>query len=154
MPRPAPVTRLLSVGYAGFATGAQLADALRAAGIERLVDVRALASSRRPGFSKTALAAALEAAGVEYVHMRELGNPREGRALYRAGRVAQGRAHYRRHLLGEARPALERLAVAAGERRCALMCVERDPAQCHRTVIVEELARILGGELDVVELQP
>jgi len=112
------------VGYAAFTLNADLAAHLRAAGVERLIDVRALASSRRPGFAKTALSAALAAQGIEYMHMRALGNPKAGRELYRRGRVAEGRALFERHLLGEQRAALAELAHLIAERRCALMCVE------------------------------
>ena len=143
-----------SAGYAGFARNTDLTDALRAAGVQRLIDVRARASSRRRGFAKSALAAALAAAGIEYMHMRALGNPKAGRDLYHAGRVAEGRALFERHLLGEQRTALEELAVLTGQRRCALLCVEADPAACHRTAIIDALRSALGLELDVVEIAP
>jgi uncharacterized protein (DUF488 family) len=142
---------VFSVGYAGFATNTELAARLAASQVAVLVDVRALASSRRRGFSRTALAEALAGAGVEYVHMRELGNPREGRELYRAGRIAEGRAFFERRLRVEGAAALTALAALVLDRRCALMCRERDPADCHRTVIVEALARSLG-EVRVVEV--
>ena len=145
---------LASVGYAGFARNTDLAARLRAAGVERLIDVRALANSRRRGFAKTALTAALASAGIEYVHMRALGNPKPGRDLYRSGRVAEGRALFERHLLGEQRGALEELAAQIAERRCALMCVEADPASCHRTAVIDALRSELGLALDVIEITP
>jgi uncharacterized protein (DUF488 family) len=145
---------LASVGYAGFALNTDLAASLRAQGVERLIDVRALASSRRRGFAKTALARALAAHGIEYVHVRALGNPKPGRMLYRSGRVAEGRALFERHLLGEQRAALEDLARLIAERRCALMCVETDPALCHRSAIIDALRSELGIALDVTEISP
>ena len=146
---------LASVGYAAFMLNADLAARLRAAGVERLVDVRALANSRRRGFSKTALSAALAAQGIEYVHMRALGNPREGRDLYRRGRVAEGRALFERHMLGdEQRAALTELAHLIAEKHCALLCVEADPALCHRSAVVDALRSELSLALDVTEIAP
>lgn len=145
---------LASVGYAAFTLNADLAARLRAAGVERLIDVRALANSRRRGFAKTALSAALAAQGIEYVHMRALGNPKAGRELYRRGRVAEGRALFERHLLGEQRAALAELAHLIAERRCALMCVEADPALCHRSAVIDALRCELGLRLDVTEIAP
>jgi len=142
------------VGYAAFTLNADLAARLRAAGVERLIDVRALASSRRRGFAKTALSAALAAQGIEYVHMRALGNPKAGRELYRRGRVAEGRALFERHLLGEQRAALAELAQLIADRRCALMCVEADPALCHRSAVIDALRCELGLLLDVTEIAP
>ncbi len=145
---------LASVGYAAFTLNTDLAARLRAAGVERLIDVRALASSRRRGFAKTALSAALAAQGIEYVHMRALGNPKAGRELYRCGRVAEGRALFERHLLGEQRVALSELGHLIAERHCALMCVEADPALCHRTAVIDALRSELGLMLDVTEIAP
>ena len=144
---------LASVGYAGFTLNTDLAAALRAAGIQSLIDVRALAGSRRRGFGKTALSAALADCGIEYVHMRALGNPKPGRELYRQGRVEEGRAVFERHLR-EQRAALGDLARLIAQRRCALMCVEADPAQCHRTAIIDALRSELGLALDVTEISP
>ena len=142
---------VVSVGYAGFARNSDLAARLRAAGVERLVDVRALASSRRRGFSKTALAGALAAQGIEYAHMRALGNPGPGRELYRSGRVAQGRALFENHLRAQ-RATLEELAVTIAQRRCALMCACADPASCHRSAIIDALRSQLRLALDVIDI--
>src|SRR5919197_4026258 len=77
--------RIFTIGYEGATVGEFLA-ALKAAGVERVIDVRALPLSRRPGFSKSPLCAALDEAGIEYVHLKALGTPSEGRAAARAGR--------------------------------------------------------------------
>ena len=135
-----PDVRLISVGYESFPTVHALRDALMAAGVERVVDVRDLPQSRRRGFSRLALEAALADAGIVYEHRRELGNPAEIRAVYRSGDVAGGRAAYRAQLLE--RPwALDGLADAAAERPTAMLCLEADQARCHRDVIAEELVR-------------
>jgi len=79
--------RIFTIGYEG-ATVAEFVSALQKAQVERVIDVRALPLSRRPGFSKSSLRAALEEAGIEYLHFKALGTPAEGRAAARAGRHA------------------------------------------------------------------
>jgi uncharacterized protein (DUF488 family) len=84
--------------------------------------------------------------------MRSLGNPKPFRDLYKSGRAAEGRELYEHHLLNERRAALDDLVVLIREKRCALMCVEHDPATCHRTVIVDALRNELALDLDVAEI--
>ena len=79
--------RIFTIGYEGT-TADEFVAALENAAVERVIDVRALLLSRRPGFSKTPLRGALEEAGIEYVHLKALGTPAEGRAAARAGRHA------------------------------------------------------------------
>src|SRR6478609_6265917 len=79
--------RIFTIGYEGT-TVSEFIASLLAAGVGRVIDVRALPLSRRPGFSKTALRGALEEAGIEYVHLKALGTPADGRAAARAGRHA------------------------------------------------------------------
>lgn len=130
-----------TIGYQGTTVPAFL-DALRHAGVELLVDVRAVASSRRPGFAKSRLAANLEEAGIGYVHLRGLGTPADGRAAARAGKHAEMHRIFARHLAtDEARDDLERLVdlVATGSRLC-LLCFEADARHCHRTLVARALA--------------
>lgn len=141
-----------SVGYERHKDSAEFARLLRAAGVERLVDVRELPISRRRGYAKTALGKAMEGEGIEYVHMRDLGNPKPYRDLYKSGEVEKGRRLYTNYLHEEQREALERLASMLPEKKTALMCVEHDAAVCHRTVILESLRSELGLALDVAEL--
>jgi hypothetical protein len=141
-----------SVGYERFRLNTDFAAHLKEAGVERLIDVRQLPISRRRGYAKTALGDALGEAGIEYVHMRALGNPKPTRELYKSGRTAEGRAGYEQYLLGEQRPALGELVGLLQEKRSALMCVEHDPATCHRTVIIEALRDELGVDVCVAEL--
>lgn len=145
--------RLATIGYED-ATVASFLDALREAGIALLVDVRALASSRRPGFAKTRLAANLEEAGIGYLHLRGLGTPAEGRAAARAGRHDEMHTVFAAHLkTSPARDDLETLAgLVRGERAVCLMCLEADPAHCHRSLVAEALGEILP--LRVVHLSP
>jgi hypothetical protein len=146
------VVWVVSVGYELHKDHRLFAQHLRQAGVERLIDVRDLPISRRRGYAKTALRNALEAAGVEYVHAKALGNPKPFRDLYKSGRVEEGRRRYREHLLGEHLEDLEALVGLLREKPSALMCVEHDPATCHRTVIVEALTDELGVSLDVAEI--
>ena len=76
---------LFTIGYEGTTVG-EFLSALQNAGVERVIDIRAVPNSRRPGFSKTPLRNALAEAGIDYVHLRALGTPADGRAAARAGR--------------------------------------------------------------------
>jgi uncharacterized protein (DUF488 family) len=144
---------IATIGYEG-ATVASFLDALREAKVELVVDVRAVASSRRPGFSKTRLAASLADAGIEYLHLRGLGTPAEGRAAARAGRHDELRAVYMEHLATPAaQEELETLAglVRAGRRAC-LLCLEAHPTHCHRSMVAAALASLVP--VQVTHLAP
>lgn len=135
---------LATIGYEG-ATVQSFLDALTAARVELLIDVRALASSRRPGFAKTRLAANLATVGIEYLHLRGLGTPADGRAAARAGRHDEMRAIFGEHLMTAAAEAdLDVLAgiVRTGRRVC-LLCFEADPAHCHRSLVAAALADVV-----------
>ena len=140
---------LATVGYEA-ATMASFLGALTEGGVQLLVDIRAVASSRRPGFSKTKLAANLAEAGIDYLHLRALGTPAEGRAAARAGRPAEMHRIFRAQLATEAAQAqLETLLelVRAGRRVCVL-CFEADPEHCHRKIVADEVAARLGVKVD------
>ncbi len=130
--------RLFTIGYEG-ATQDALIAALTAAGVTRLIDVRALPLSRRPGFSRTPLCGALAGHGIDYVHLKPLGTPPEGREAARRGRHDAMAAIYR-GVLGDpaALVAVERLRALATEQPSALLCFEREPAHCHRQVLIDE----------------
>lgn len=139
---------VLTIGYEG-ATPDRLIGALKEAGVRVLVDVRALANSRRPGFAKTALTASLEAAGIGYLHLRALGTPAEGRVAARSGRPAEMRRIFAAHLAGtEAQAALANLSDLARQQRVCLLCLEADPRQCHRTLVAEAVG------LPIIHLSP
>ena len=143
---------LFTIGYED-ATPARLIEALHGAGVTTLVDVRALANSRKPGFAKTALSAALAEAGIGYQHVKALGTPAEGRAAVRAGRPAEMRRIFGAHLAGlEAQAALAGLADQARRETVCLLCLEADPARCHRTLVAEAVAATSG--VAVTHLHP
>ena len=140
--------KLRTIGYEAATQSAVIA-CLTAAGVKRLIDVRAIASSRRAGFSKTLLAASLAAAGIEYVHLRALGTPKAGRQAVRAGRPKEMHAIYDAHLAEpEAQLELARAAELAGERPSALLCLEADAANCHRRIVANLLAASDGFEVE------
>lgn len=144
---------IATIGYQD-ATMERFLGALAGAGVKLLVDVRAVVSSRRPGFSKNKLAENLSTAGIGYVHLRGLGTPAEGRAAARAGRFDELREIFTRHLrTPEAMDDMDRLAelVRAGGRVC-LMCYEADPAHCHRSLVAAALNEIVPVE--VADLAP
>lgn len=129
------------IGYEGRQPD-QLVSALKVAGAEVLVDVRLNAMSRRRGFAKTALASAVKDAGIEYSHLRELGNERENREGFAhvAGREAtQARRRYLAHLTNGSTPVVRELLETLRERPAALLCYERDERHCHREVLIEHL---------------
>jgi uncharacterized protein (DUF488 family) len=138
------VRTLATIGYQGTTVPDFLA-ALEEGKVEIVVDIRAVASSRRPGFSKSALAAHLATRGIDYLHLRGLGTPAEGRAAARAGRHQRMRTIYNAHLrTAGARAELDALVelVRSGRRAC-LLCFEADPAHCHRSIVAGRLARRL-----------
>ena len=135
---------LATIGYER-ATQAELIARLSAAGVEVLVDVRAVPNSRRAGFSKRVLAASLAEAGIGYEHLRDLGTPKPGREAARKGRIAEMREIYDAQLATpEALDAFERLVGIVSERRAALLCFEGEAEGCHRRVLSERLEARLG----------
>ena len=139
---------LATIGYEGT-TVQRVVEVLREAEVGLLVDVRAVASSRRPGFSKTRLAAHLEEAGIGYLHLRGLGTPAEGRAAARAGRHDEMRTIFGGHLsMPEAQGELDALAeiIRSGRRAC-LLCFEADPAHCHRTLVAAAVSSLVPVEI-------
>jgi uncharacterized protein (DUF488 family) len=133
---------LHTIGYDGLPPAVFL-DRLKAAGVTTLVDVRAIAGSRKPGYAKTALTANLAPAGILYRHMPALGTPKAGREANKAGRMAEFRRIYEARLAEpEAQFALEELGAMALQGGVCLMCLEAEPAQCHRAMVAEALVGI------------
>jgi uncharacterized protein (DUF488 family) len=130
--------RLFTIGYEQTPAKAVL-DELEQAGVKLLVDVRAVASSRRPGFSKNQLAAGLDERGISYLHLRGLGTPKEGREAARAGKFDALHKIYARHLkTAQAKEELDELSVLVQKSGpICILCYERDHRQCHRQWIAE-----------------
>jgi uncharacterized protein (DUF488 family) len=132
---------LFTIGYEGREL-AELVAELGAYRIDRVIDVRALPLSRRRGFSKTPLGAALREHAIEYVHLRAAGNPYRHDDLPRDEMLAK----YARYLAGMG-PAIAEVADAARGRRAALLCYERAPSECHRSVLAKRVARRLRATI-------
>jgi uncharacterized protein (DUF488 family) len=147
------MTAVFTIGYQESTPDAVIGT-LQSAGVALLVDVRAVAASRRPGFSKRQLAAGVATVGIDYLHLRGLGTPPDGRLAARTGRYDDMRRIFEAHLASDAaRAELDELAglVAVGRPLC-LLCFERHADHCHRRILGERLAERLGAE--VVDLLP
>ena len=139
---------IATIGYENAAQDAVIAR-LQAAQVAVLIDVRAVAASRRAGFSETLLAASLAQAGIEYVHLRQLGTPKPGREAARKGRIGEMTEIFEVHM---AEPAaqleLARATAIAADRKTALLCYEADACGCHRKILAEAIADSLGCEIE------
>ena len=141
--------KLFTIGYEQARSDAVIGE-LQRAGVTLVVDTRAVAASRRPGFSKRQLAAGLDGASIGYVHLQKLGTPKEGRDAARAGRLAQLFDIYERHLATPpAREQLDELTaiVQSGGPVC-LLCYERDVNHCHRRRIAELICQRTGAAVE------
>lgn len=142
--KSAKIAPLFTVGYEQVKPAVVL-DELKRAKIELVVDTRAVAASRRPGFSKRQLAAALDETGIGYIHLQKLGTPAEGRAAARSGDTDALWRIYDKHIKtadaqGELR---ELIALIKSGKRVALLCYCRDPKTCHRSRIVANVKKRL-----------
>ncbi|MFF8672609.1 DUF488 family protein [Streptomyces sp. NPDC015242] len=132
---------LWSAGYEGRDIDSFVASLLDSR-IDVVADVRLTPISRKKGFSKTRLGEALAEAGIEYTHLRGLGNPKDNRAPFWDGRLDVGRARFRGVLRSEeAQTDLERLAEHARQSRVAVLCFEKDESRCHRQVVLETVRK-------------
>ena len=137
---------LATIGYEGASL-----EEFTANGITTLLDIRDAPVSRKPGFSKNELAAALAEHGIEYLHMKPLGNPKPGRDAARAGDIETYREIFGHQLMSPAAQSeLGRVAEFAAAGGACLMCFERDPARCHRSMVISALE--LGMVFEVTHL--
>jgi uncharacterized protein (DUF488 family) len=140
--------KIFTIGYEGT-TMVEFIDALKKAGVRQVIDVRAVPNSRRPGFSKTPLRNSLAEERIDYVHLRALGTPADGRAAARAGRIEDLERIYAGQLeLPEAMAEAAQMVALAEEKPSALLCYEREPASCHRTLLLKSVA----PDAEVVDL--
>ena len=146
--------QLATIGYEGASLG-DFVSTLLAADVERVLDVREIAQSRRPGFSKNAFSTALAEAGIDYYHVRQLGDPKHGREAARAGKLDLFRTIFVAHLdLPASQDALKYAISLASEKRSALVCFERDPKHCHRTIVGERMAGLSTLKLRNLGVSP
>ena len=151
--KPKSAAKLFTIGYEKATPAALLAE-LKRAKVKLLVDTRAVAASRRPGFSKKQLSASLDEEGIAYLHLQKLGTPDDGRQAARAGKLDTLWRIYAKHLLTpDAIEAMDELVtiVKSGQAVC-LLCYERDCACCHRSRVAEVVQDRTG--IEVVDLVP
>ncbi|MBL0923641.1 MAG: DUF488 domain-containing protein [Sphingomonadaceae bacterium] len=128
-----------TIGYEGSDIDHFLAT-LEVAGIDHLIDVRAVPVSRKKGFSKNRLAEALREVGIQYTHLQALGDPKEGREAMKRGDYSSFLEIFTRHLQrAEVIDAIEKAIELALQDNVALMCYERDPKECHRTIVAQKM---------------
>jgi uncharacterized protein (DUF488 family) len=133
------MSTLWTIGYEALLPAALVAE-LEGAGVRRLIDVRYRPQSRRPGLSKTRLGALLADHGIAYEHRRVLGTPPDIRWLFKHNRVSEGQAAFAEHIEAHAAAALDALAAELADGPpTALLCLEADPACCHRRVLAQRL---------------
>jgi uncharacterized protein (DUF488 family) len=138
---------LATIGYEK-ATLPDVIARLKAAGVEVLIDVRAVAASRRAGFSKTLLSNSLAEAGIDYRHLRGLGTPKSGRQAARAGRIHEMHEIFEAHMLEpEAQAQLAEAIDIAARRRAALLCYEAAATGCHRAIVAGRIREVLACEI-------
>lgn len=140
---------LMTIGYEKALAPRVIGEIARAR-VDILVDVRAVAASRKPGFSKRQLAAGLDEKGVAYLHLQKLGTPKEGREAARAGHIDKLFRVYSRHLktAGAQQEMDELAALARSGKRLCLLCFERNPTICHRQWIAEEIHARTGAPIE------
>jgi uncharacterized protein (DUF488 family) len=132
--------RLYTVGYEGRQP-ADLFTSLKGTGVELLIDVRDVPISRKPGFSKTALAQGLARVGIGYLHLKGLGDPKPGRIAAREGRFSDFHRIFTSHMLTTAaQQALTEALSAASKSVACLLCFEQDHMNCHRRIVAESMA--------------
>lgn len=128
-----------TIGYEGCDVD-DFVSTLQRAGIEALIDVRDLPLSRKPGFSKSPLAAALKTKGIAYLHLRGLGDPKPGRDAARAGKHDLFQRIFRQHMTTDsAKDDLERAVKLVSHQRSCLMCFEKNHCNCHRSIVADHI---------------
>jgi uncharacterized protein (DUF488 family) len=141
------MTTLATIGYEKSLLADVIAR-LKDAGVRIVIDVRAVAASRRAGFSKTLLAASLDEAGIDYRHLRALGTPKAGRQAARAGHTDEMHRIFEAHLQEpEAQLALAEATEIALARPAALLCYEAEAKDCHRAIVADRIRARIGCDI-------
>ncbi len=143
---------LLTIGYEGCTIDGVLIT-LKEARVGLLIDVRAVAASRKPGFSKRQLAAGLDQVGIAYLHLQPLGTPKPGRDAVRSGHPERMVPIFNAHMeTQEAQLALAEAKAMAVEGRCCLLCFERDHRHCHRHLVADMIVAETGQPVEHLEV--
>ncbi|HEY6043223.1 MAG TPA: DUF488 domain-containing protein [Anaerolineae bacterium] len=144
--------KLMTIGYEGL-TSKEFFAILRANKVQKIIDVRELPLSHKPGFSKSALSLAAKTRKIAYVHVPELGTSREIRHDYHADHNWKRFARRFKASLNKHEEAVEELARLVTRERCCLVCFEADALQCHRSIVAERVAGVIGSSLTVMHLK-
>jgi uncharacterized protein (DUF488 family) len=143
--------KLFTIGYEGCKPS-DLFGVLRESGVKLLIDVRDVPISRKPGFSKTALAGGLDSEGIAYLHLKGLGDPKPGRIAAREGRFSDFRRIFGAHLLSTAaQQAMAEAVTVASKSIACLLCFEQDHANCHRCIVADSMAQ--RGKFELIHLR-
>ena len=133
-----------TIGYEGV-TIQEFVTALQRDSVEIIIDVRDVPLSRKKGFSKNQLADSLRAHGIQYVHLKGLGDPKDGREAARAGNYPLFAKIFAKHMRSNvAKEALDHAGMLVSDQHVCLMCFEADYKRCHRTVVASHLAEMTG----------
>jgi uncharacterized protein (DUF488 family) len=142
--------KLFTIGYEGCKPS-DLFATLQGNGVALLIDIRDVPISRKPGFSKTSLSQGLDDAGIGYLHLKGLGDPRAGRLAAREGRLADFRRIFTAHMrTSAAQQALAEAVTSASKTIACLLCFEQDHTNCHRCIVADSMAR--SGKFNLVHL--
>ncbi|MNJ60268.1 hypothetical protein D3C77_559880 [compost metagenome] len=145
---------LATIGYEG-ARPDDFVGTLQLVGVQIVVDIRDRAQSRRPGFSKSALRENLEQNGIAYIHLRELGDPKEGREAARSGDMTKFRKIYAAVLeTSQASDALDQIVGLAEKMNVCLLCYERDHRDCHRKIVADRLESVADFKVRHLGVKP
>jgi len=145
---------LYTIGYEGLDSRRFIKNLVHN-GIDMVVDVRKLPLSRKKGFSKTALKEMLNGDNIEYQNFQGLGAPKEIRdELYQSGNYSRFFEKYLK-CIADRQDLLETIhtLVYAGK-TVSLLCYERNPEQCHRNVVAEQIKKLDGNGLKIKHIVP
>lgn len=141
------INHLYTVGYESAAIEDFIA-ALKSQQIEKIIDVREIPLSRKKGFSKNTLQALLEANDIEYIHLKNLGDPKEGRDAARSGDFKKFLHIFSKHM--KTKQAQSDLKIATEHTKSnisCLLCYERKPEECHRKIVADAIAKDTGHKI-------
>lgn len=145
---------LMTIGYEG-ASIEDFVATLQDAAIEVLLDIRDVPVSRKFGFSKSLLAQKLNDVEIEYIHIRELGNPKPGREAARKGDIEEFERIFRNHLANsDSQEALNKAIEIAIQNLVVLLCFERDHSYCHRSIVAEAMSKRKQFTVDHINVIP
>jgi uncharacterized protein (DUF488 family) len=139
---------IYTAGYAGFDQEGFLAK-LELFKVAVVIDIRQKPISRNHDFTRSRLQPFLEQNGIQYLHLQELGVPTEYRdELKKDGDLKEYFKKFRRYLAGQ-KDTLQKLYKMATQQTCCLLCLEKVPSECHRSVVGDCLMKLNGQKLEV-----